>query len=104
VEAPWQTGVAYGASECLCTRPFRTEAASFVIVMGPRDTGSTRVARTTCHHPPYDATGTVEVLTGQLVASSGRRLKILPVRKLFLRPDHLGWPSVPHPWGRQGVE
>jgi hypothetical protein len=34
-KAPLEMGVAYGASKCLWTRPFKTEAMSFMIIAGP---------------------------------------------------------------------
>jgi hypothetical protein len=46
--------------------------------------------------------GIPEVPTERLVGLNGRRLKILPGRKSFPRPESLGQPFIPHPWDGQG--
>jgi hypothetical protein len=72
----WEASIAHDTSKCLWARPFRAEAASFMVIKAP-------VA--------------LEVLTERLVGSTGHRLKSLPVRKLFPPLEPLEKSFVPRP-------
>jgi hypothetical protein len=71
---------------------------------GPYDMGFTCAAGTMRRHPLGSANGILGVLTECLVGLNGHRLKILPARKSFLRPESFGWPFVPRPWDGRGAK
>jgi hypothetical protein len=54
--------------------------------------------------PQGGAIGILEVPTECLVSLNDRKLKILPARKSFPRPESLGRTFVSHPWDEQGAK
>jgi hypothetical protein len=97
---PQEMSIAHGASKRRRARPFRSQAASFIVIAVP-------VVWVSCALlglcvAPGGAVGIPEVSIKRLVNLSCHRLESSLARKLFLPPEPLGWPFVPRPQDGRG--